>query len=99
MDYEAPAAYTETTRNARKPHQCCECYGAIEAGGRYVYVSGVWDGRGDSFAYHECCMDARRELLAEMESGEGLLMEGGIIEELHGSGSNRNFGEEALYDS
>ena len=36
-------------RVARVPHVCVECFETINPGIEYCYVSGVWDGRGQSF--------------------------------------------------
>lgn len=46
---DMPSAFRERERIARKDHRCCECYGTIKAGVRYMYSSGVWDGQGSSF--------------------------------------------------
>ena len=37
--------YSETTRVARKPHQCCECDQAIPVGATYQRAAGKSDGR------------------------------------------------------
>lgn len=69
---DSPSAFSETHRRARKRHQCDECHRHIEPGDRYQYVSGIWDGRQDS--YKTC---ARCELLraahmaAEKAMGNG----------------------------
>jgi hypothetical protein len=52
IDFDPPEAYREEQRTARKPHRCEDCSTPITPGTRYVYISGVWDGRGDSF--HRC---------------------------------------------
>ena len=46
---DMPAAFRQKERVARRDHECCECYGTIKAGTRYMYSSGVWDGQGSSF--------------------------------------------------
>lgn len=51
--------YCEVPRKARKPHQCRECRGAIVPGEVYSYVSGVWDGRGDSWAMCSTCSEVK----------------------------------------
>lgn len=55
-DYDnAPQAYQETYRKARKRHHCYECRTAIEPGTRYWLMSGVWDGKGSSFKVCAVC--------------------------------------------
>lgn len=49
VDFDPPSAYREVHRTARKPHRCEDCRATIAPGDRYLYISGVWDGRGDSF--------------------------------------------------
>lgn len=56
-DFDPPSAMTETRRRARKPHWCVECRSPISVGETYVYVSGVWDGRGDSFRLCATCSE------------------------------------------
>jgi hypothetical protein len=59
---EAPAAYNQKWRLARKPHKCCECYGTIFYKEKYHYFSGVWDSRGDSYKTCKDCYDLREEV-------------------------------------
>ena len=58
---DAPQAYKEVTRTARKEHRCEECGSTIVPGERYMYTSGVWDGSPGS---HKTCSDCVRTLLA-----------------------------------
>lgn len=48
-DFDGPSVQTTTVRKAAKDHACCECDVPIAKGDLYQVVSGVWDGRGDSF--------------------------------------------------
>jgi hypothetical protein len=44
-----------------KEHHCDECRTPILRGETYTYVSGIWDGRPDSFHFHVACDDARHQ--------------------------------------
>lgn len=57
-DYDPPSFYKRQERTARKRHRCAECTGLIEAGTRYDYIRGVWEG--EFSAYHTCvdCVQA-----------------------------------------
>lgn len=63
-DCDGPSAFTKATRKARKEHWCFECHDMIRVGDVYVYQSGVWDGRPDSFRTCVTC-DAWGTALAE----------------------------------
>lgn len=54
-DMNGPDAYRSIRRRARKEHWCVECGDSIPIGAVYVYASGVWDGRGNSFHYCLTC--------------------------------------------
>lgn len=54
-----PVAIRTIYRKARKQHACCECTKQISVGERYEYISGVWDGRPNSFHTCEKCADLR----------------------------------------
>lgn len=61
-DYDgAPECSRTHWRKARKQHKCCECRLPIEPGDRYQYISGVWDGRPDSFKTCAPCAQIRTE--------------------------------------
>lgn len=71
---EMPSAFNETWRTARKEHWCCECHHLIQAGERYHYASGVWDGEGRSFKQCQDCAELFRDLTSEAaypEEGPG----------------------------
>lgn len=69
-----PQAYRELTRKARKQYKCFECYNAIQVGEKYQYVSGVWDGKPDSFKTCLSCSDLRE--FYRGETGEDYLVFG-----------------------
>ena len=56
---EYPQAYCEKWRVSRKTHKCCECRGIIFYKERYLYCSGVWDSRGDSYKTCSDCAELR----------------------------------------
>src|SRR5882672_3202793 len=56
-DYDPPEFYHKEIRKARKPHQCCECGGAIVIGERYEHVRAKWDGYLGTHDTCERCMD------------------------------------------
>jgi hypothetical protein len=56
---EGPSCSNTQTRKARKPHRCCECRETINAGDRYEYMSGVWDGRPHAFKTCLLCVEIR----------------------------------------
>ncbi len=65
-----PSCITERTRTARKQHHCCECDTPISIGERYHYMSGVWEGRGESFKAHVRCNDMRQWMHHEHKARE-----------------------------
>lgn len=46
---DAPSAFRQITRTARKVHKCCECRRLIPTGTKYTYSSGIWDGSPSNF--------------------------------------------------
>lgn len=56
---DGPSCCTESIRKARKEHWCCECRETIKVGDRYEYVSGIWDGRADSYKTCLLCKEIR----------------------------------------
>lgn len=46
---DAPSVFRQITRVARKQHSCCECRRPIQAGDKYTYSSGIWDGEPNDF--------------------------------------------------
>jgi hypothetical protein len=64
--------YRFKVRTARKPHTCCECGCAINAGQQYVYHHGVWDGEGKDYKVCVEC-DALRDVCdRDSQYGEGM---------------------------
>lgn len=63
-DDGGPDVWNETLRRARKAHVCYECRGDIAVGEHYVYISGVWEGRGESFHWCRGC-NAWKDALEE----------------------------------
>lgn len=54
-DGEYPNAWRSIWRTARKQHTCCACREVIDAGHRYRYSSGIWDGEPSSFKHCVRC--------------------------------------------
>lgn len=54
-DGEAPEAFWDETRRARKPHVCFECQGVIQVGELYYYCRGIWDHTPGSHKLHIAC--------------------------------------------
>lgn len=65
-----PSCMTERVRTARKSHRCCECDEPILAGERYHFLSGVWEGQGESFRSHVHCNELRQWMHREHERRE-----------------------------
>ena len=53
---EAPSAFRQLYRTARKEHKCCECRQPIVISERYLYSSGIWDG--EPSHYKQCLVCA-----------------------------------------
>ena len=58
-DYDVAECYRETSRKARKNHDCEECLRGIKAGDNYVYGSGIYDSRPYSVRYCLRCVRIR----------------------------------------
>lgn len=69
-EYNAPDAFLERTRKARKDHQCCECAAQILAGSEYVYSSGVWDHSPNSYKTCKRCAEVRNMAYRRTDHGE-----------------------------
>lgn len=51
-DYmDMPRVHTDVQRRARKDHCCDGCAETIRRGDKYLYCSGLWDGRWDDYKY------------------------------------------------
>lgn len=64
-DGDGPSCYSSSTRKARKGHRCCECRETITPGTEYEYVSGIWDGRPESFKTCLSCVEIRNHFGCE----------------------------------
>lgn len=42
-DFDPPEFFVEKEPKAQKEHMCEECFGTIEVGEKYSYISGKWD--------------------------------------------------------
>jgi hypothetical protein len=80
MCIEMPQVYGCELRKARKTHKCCECRGAIQAGEKYHYHHGVWDGRAESFKVCVECESLRVEADSEITDAEDRTPFGGLCE-------------------
>ncbi len=54
---DAPQAYYDTYRKARKIHRCCECRRIIHKGELYHFASGIWAHQPGSFKTCTQCWD------------------------------------------
>ncbi len=61
-DYDPPEFWHRATRSAKKPYRCAECGGLIDAGDRYEYVSGKWEGWLGHFRTCSRCVTLRQWL-------------------------------------
>jgi hypothetical protein len=59
-DYDGADLSNEVIRKAAKPHKCCECGDVIDAGERYEYASGMWEGMWYAFKTCRGCLNMRR---------------------------------------
>jgi ribosomal protein L37AE/L43A len=54
---DAPSAFRQVIRTARKEHKCCECGTSIKPREQYAYSSGVWDGEACDFKQCLICFE------------------------------------------
>lgn len=66
-------AYSEKWRRARVTHECGECGGKIAIGETYRFISGVWEGVGDSFKTCAACVAIGKEF-KRAHDGEGFYL-------------------------
>lgn len=76
-DGDAAICYEEKIVKARKPHRCYECHDTIPAGEQYERVSGIWEGKWET--YHFCL--PCREIAHEFS--EGAIQFGVMWEDFH----------------
>jgi len=55
-DCGGPSKHSEKIVTARKKHVCFECLEDIQAGEKYEYVKGLWDG---SYSIYKTCIDCK----------------------------------------
>lgn len=63
-----PQFIKEREHHARKPHRCDFCEEQIDPGARYRRVSGLWDDRFESYAFHLRCHNAYLALQKEADA-------------------------------
>lgn len=76
-DLEMPSAIKQINRRARKEHKCCECRSVIKKGETYEYISGIWEGKPNSYKTCKSCVEIREDYNActGEEAGFGFLKE------------------------
>lgn len=88
-DLEMPSCCHSTRPKARKRHRCCECWGWIEIGEVYNYLTGIWDGRASTYKTCLECTALREEI--EARPGVEAIALKGLYEEVAESDSIRDF--------
>lgn len=82
-DGDGAEVWIEATRKARKPYTCCECNGPIPPGAKYVCISGIQDHEPFRYHAHAECMELWHFTQNVVCGGNGMIMIGGLREELH----------------
>jgi len=84
--------FREVLRTARKEHRCCECHRTILPGEKYEYVSGMWEGKFDTYKTCIDCLSIRNQFFC------GIWEFGGSLEYLseHISEMSGDIGESCL---
>ncbi len=83
-----------THRKARKRHRCDECGGAIPVAVLYAQINTLFEGRWDILRVHAECMQLWNDVHRVLCGGEGLILIGGLHEELRqyeGDGRAKRF--------
>ncbi len=80
-DCEMPEFYSNYSPTARKEHKCCECRGVIQAGEKYDYFSGKWDGEMSVF---KTCSDCKllRGAVLDLQDACDCIAFGSLYEEI-----------------
>jgi hypothetical protein len=81
-DGDASAVWSEKRVRARKGHKCYECGSPIPRGFDYHRINALDDGLWSSFAVHVECLALWYFVQEEVCGGHGLIMLGGLDEEL-----------------
>lgn len=89
-DCEAPSAFFEKTRIARKAHRCCECKRTIAKGEPYEYASGIWEDGALSFKTCAQCAAMRKDFEHYDECG---ICFGDLGEAAHNAGIDFIYGD------
>lgn len=66
---EVTSIYKATERVARKVHKCCECYGTIAPGKKYLSCFGIWDAGPARYPQHLLCAEACEFIRDVFEDG------------------------------
>lgn len=77
---DGPTVMREVIRRARKQYRCCECGNHIEVGNRYEYVTGIWDGVGQTFRTCLDCVEARKIYVDQLDRHDCLPCFGELYE-------------------
>jgi hypothetical protein len=59
-DYDPPSVFSSKSVTARKKHLCDECCRPINAGERYLYSFGVWEGYASSHYTCSHCQEIQK---------------------------------------
>jgi len=81
-DGDASDAWVEEERTARKRWRCVECFAPIPVGVNYICIKTLDDGYWSTSQVHRECMKLWRKVRDELCGGRGLIMIGGLVEEL-----------------
>lgn len=70
--------HKETKPTARKPHICCECFITINAGEKYQYCTGVFEG--DPYTVKTCleCAEIRKQANQDAQDDYECIPFGGL---------------------
>ena len=81
-DGDAADLWIELERTARKPWICIECHAPIPVGVTYACIKTLMDGRWHVDQAHKECMKLWRKVQKELCGNRGMIMLGGLDEEL-----------------
>lgn len=69
---DMPSVFRQITRTARKEHKCCECRQPIKVGEKYIYSSGIWDGRAGDYRQCLICNEVSNAAASLMDDPEDM---------------------------
>lgn len=81
---DACEVFHERIVRAGKPHRCDECDAPIPRGTPYVRIGSLFEGDWSTLHVHWECMLLWRTVQADLCEGNGLIVIGGLEEELRG---------------